>query len=214
MGILETGILGGFRKKAGPVIGRKHRGQDLITSAYRISGKVKKGTPRRLVVRKKFALLNVFLGNITSLVNMGFKRTTHGSATNNAYSFNYDHAFIVEEDEVKLDYSKLVYSKGNIEGPEGLQMVSENGHIIMNWQAQPQSRFCQHTDKASLLFYRETKKGNASCRHGVCERGDLTVSVDMKHVAGKTLHCYISFASADGKLQGDSKYLGTIKVLS
>ncbi len=212
MGILETGILGGFRKKAGAVNGRKHRGQDLITGLYRISGKVKEGTPKRLVTRKKFALLNVFLNSAASLVNIGFKKSKHGTPVNTAYSFNYDHAFIVEDEVVKLDFAKLVISRGHVEELEGFQMVSENGHINMSWLEQPQSRLCQYTDKINFLFYRALKKGDATCVHSIGERGDSTASVDMRHIAGKTGHCYLSLSSADGKLQGDSIYLGTIKV--
>ncbi|MHA4896090.1 DUF6266 family protein [Pedobacter sp. PWIIR3] len=212
MGILETGILGGFSKKAGSVNGRKHMGQDLITGLYRITGKVKKGTPKRLVARNKFAQLNVFLNSAASLVNIGFKKSKHGTPVNTAYSFNYEHAFAVADEVVKLDFSKLLISRGNVEELEGLEMVSENGHINMSWLAQPQSRLCQYTDKIHFLFYRDLKKGDATCLQGICERGDLSVSLDMKHVAGKTGHCYLSFSSADGKLQGDSIYLGTMKV--
>ncbi|MES2827303.1 MAG: DUF6266 family protein [Bacteroidota bacterium] len=213
MGILDTGILGGFRKKAGSVVGRKHRGQDLITGLHRTSGKTKKATPLRKIARKKFTLLNSFLSSAAPLVNVGFKKSKHGNPVNTAFSYNYEHAFIVEEEVVTLDYAKLVFSKGNIEELEGLQLSSENGHVILNWLAQPQSRLCQHTDKVNLLFYRAVKKGTANCMQAACDRSSLTHSVDMKDSAGKTFHCYISLGSADGKLQGDSKYLGTIKVV-
>lgn len=213
MGILSTGILGPFRKKTGAVIGRKHRGQDVMTGLHRVSSKAKVGTPKQQVSRVKFALLNVFVNNGVSLINPGFKKLAKGgNPVNKAYSYNYGHAFIVDGEDIKLNFPKLVYSRGNVEGPESLQMVSENGNITMNWLEQPQSLFCQHSDKASFLFYAE-KTGKSVCIPNYCDRSALTVTIDVHPYIGHDLHCYISFASLDGKTQGNSLYLGELTVV-
>ncbi|MGY4384072.1 hypothetical protein ACVWYN_001098 [Pedobacter sp. UYP24] len=213
MGILSTGILGPFRNKTGSVIGRKHRGQDVMTSLYRTNKTPKEGTVKQKESRFKFATLNVFLNNISELVIPGFKKLAKGgNPINTAYSYNCDHAFVVSEGEIKLNLPKLVYSVGNVEGPESLQMVSENGHITMSWLEQPQSLFCQGSDTVNFLIYNETI-GDSAYFMNYRDRSDLGVSLDVRPDIGHDVHCYISFASADGKTQGNSIYLGMIKVL-
>lgn len=44
---------------------------------------------------------------------------------------------------------------------------------------------------------------------GVVDRYEGNYSVEIPaHYLGNTLHCYMSFASTDGKLVGDSTYIG------
>ncbi len=214
MGILSTGILGSFRNKTGAVIGRRHRGQDIMTSLYRVNGTPKEGTAKQKESRFKFSTLNIFLNNISELVNAGFKKLAKGgNPVNTAYSYNYGHAFIVNEVEIKLNLPQLVYSKGNVEGPESLQMVSQDGHITMNWLEQPQSLFCQGSDTANFLIYNETT-GDSAYFLNYCDRSGLKASLDVSPDIDQEVHCYMSFASADGKMQGNSIYLGLIKVLA
>lgn len=110
MGILYNGILGGFRKKVGPSIGKRFRGMDLIVGPYRKSTEPEKQA--EVLQQSKFAMLNHFLNYLKSVVNRGFKQYAKKRlALNAAHSYNFPHVFIEEQVEVKLNYRKLVYSR-------------------------------------------------------------------------------------------------------
>ena len=212
MGIQKSGIIGPFRNKVGPVAGRRHRGQDLIIPLPRLSNKP--ATAKQLVNQYLFGLLNAFLSMIDSLVNPGFKAfIKNNSPVNAAFSYNYKHAFVKEGGEYRINYPKILYSRGHIVTPEGAQMASSEGKITFSWDSQIQSAYCQYTDLASFMVYNPAKddflvlQGTASRRSQSFE-----MKMPLEHV-GDTVHCYMSFASADGKLQGDSWYVGEIVVV-
>lgn len=211
MGIIDSGIVGPFKKKIGPAIGRKHMGQDLILGPYRLTNK--KPTADQLTERSKFGMLNDFLSCISSMVNPGFKAyAKKKSAVNAAYSYNSDHAFTEVEGQPVLDYPKIVCSRGQIATPYGLQISADTGVVRFSWHAQQQSQFCQFTDKASFLIYNPSKK-RGLIQMNVIDRYalsfDMAVPADF---SGDMVYCYICFATADGKRVGDSKYAGSIVI--
>lgn len=212
MGIQKSGIIGPFRNKVGAVSGRRHRGQDLIVPLPRISNKP--ATDKQLEKRHLFGLLNAFLSMIDDLVNPGFKAfVKNNSPVNAAFSYNYDHAFVKEGGEYQINYPKILYSKGHIVTPQGAQVTSAGQKITFSWEPQNQSTYCRYTDLASFMVYNPAKddflvlQGTASRR---AQSFEMEVAVE--HI-GDTVHCYMSFASADGKLQGDSWYVGEVVVV-
>jgi hypothetical protein len=73
MGILRQGVLGGFRKKTGTVVGASHRGQDIIRGLPRISKKApSKG---QLDQRTKYGLVKKFLNRISHPGKLKFSWT-------------------------------------------------------------------------------------------------------------------------------------------
>ena len=212
MGIQKSGILGPFRNRIGPVAGRRHRGHDLIVPLPRISTKAP--TVKQLESRHLFGMLNTFLSVIDSLVNPGFKAfVKNNSPVNVAFSYNYDHAFVKEGEEYRLNYPKLVYSGGHIVTPEGAQVTSAGGHITFSWFHQNQSAYCQYTDLASFMVYNPAKDDFLVLPAKVNRRAQSFTMEMPAHHPGDPVHCYMSFASADGKLQGDSWYVGEVVVV-
>src|SRR5215217_437588 len=162
MGILNTGIFGGFRKKTGPLIGRRSRNQNVITGLHHKSNKPT--TEKQLVAQHKFALLNSFLSGITELLNLGFKKHTKNNSTANAaYTYNYPHAFLPQEESWVLNYPALVYSRGHVAGTQGVEITLVQNpdmrhEVVFKWALQAQSEYCQFTDRASFLVYSPTKQ--------------------------------------------------------
>jgi hypothetical protein len=156
MGIQKSGIIGPFRNKIGPAVGRRHMGQDLILPLPRITPRP--ATESQLEARQKLGLLNGFLSTIAMLVEPGFKAyVKHNTPVNAAFSYNYPHAFVKEEDELLLNYPKMVYSRGNIVTPEGVQLSSAGTEITFSWLNHKQSAYCQYTDVGSFLVYNPAK---------------------------------------------------------
>ncbi|WP_316815492.1 DUF6266 family protein [Pedobacter nyackensis] len=206
MGILKSGILGPFRNKTGSVVGRMHRGKNVITGLPETSNKP--ATKKQLESQLKLGLINGFLQDIEDLVNIGFKAyIKNNSAVNAALKYNYRHAFIKDGESFVLDYPKIVYSRGLIDTPESPQIDAAAGSITYNWLPLKQSTYCQFTDMASFLVYNPVKEmavilQNATNRYA---QGH-TLEVPEGFI-GDTVHCYMNFSSADGKKNGNSMYI-------
>ncbi len=209
MGILRSGLLGPFQKKIGSVIGRRHRKQNVITALHTTSHKPFSAAQQDS--QFKLGLLNGFLSDIDQLVNMGFKALTkNNSPVNEAFSYNYNHAFVKNGDAFLIDYPKIVYSRGHIVIPEHPQVIFTAGQITFSWLLQKQSAYCQFTDRASFLVYNFSKK-RYIIQLNVTSRSAQRHSIEIPPAnMGDTFHCYMSFASADGKKNGDSVYVGVI----
>lgn len=218
MGIFRSGLLGPFSKKTGAVVGRRRRGQNVMTGLHDISKKAP--TQSQLEERLKFGMLNSFLTKIKSLVNIGFKRYVNvKTAVNVAYSYNAEHAFVKVDEQWQINFPAIVYSRGPIDMSEGATAVlTSNGEdpaipaVLFSWLAQKQSACCQYTDMASFLIYnvsedKAMKALNAVNRYGLSYRFELPVSY-----IGDTIHCYMNFNAADGKKVGDSLYLGQLVI--
>jgi hypothetical protein len=209
MGILRSGPFGPFRKKTGPIIGRGHMGQNVISALHHKSTKAP--TAKQIESQLKLALLNSFLSKIDKLVDIGFKKQVkHNSPVNAAFSHNYKHAFVQDGEELKLDYPQLVYSIGHVMEAESPVVLALPGQIEFNWLPQNQSAYCQYTDLASFLVYNPAKK-KAVTKVGLVNRYAQGFLIDLPNdYLGDTVHCYMSFASKDVKLQGNSSYIGEV----
>lgn len=212
MGILKSGILGPIVNKTGPSIGRRHMGRNVVTSLYRKSTKA--ATEEQLDAQLKFGLLSSFLNSIAKLVDIGFNQYAKGrSAVNAAFSYNFEHAFVKIDEKYQINYQQMVYSRGHIATPEGTQAIPGAGNIIFSWLPQSQSAYCQFTDRASFMLY-NTSKNKPLVILAVTERHQLGCTIEIPvDYAGDTLHCYMSFDSANGKLSGDSVYVGEVVAL-
>lgn len=211
MAIIRSGFLGGFRKKLGPAIGRRHMGQNLILPLPHPSNKP--ATPKQLEAQFKLGLLNSFLSCIDKLINIGFKKyVKHNSPVNAAFAYNYDHAFIKQGEEYLINYPKIVYSRGHIVAPESPQIFLAEGKLNFSWLPQNQSDYCQYTDLASFLAYNPTKERAIILQNQVSRYSKAFAMEIPEAFNGDRLHCYMNFRSADGKLTGDSFYVGEIIV--
>jgi len=210
MGILTGGILGPMKNKTGTVIGRIHRGQNVVTQLYKRRKRRKKKSKEELASQARLGLLSSFLSEIHDLVEIGFKKMVkHNSPVNAAFTYNYDRAFIEIGEVLVLNYPELIYSLGDVEGPESPALEYLNGFLNISWYDGPQSKYCQYSDQATVLVY-EPAGHDLTIFSKECKRSDLQVSLAIDEFIGKEVHAYICFASADGKYQGKSVYLGLV----
>lgn len=224
MGILRSGIFGGFRKKTGPIIGRRGRGMNIITALHHPSTIAP--TKPQQDAKERFSLLTSFLSTISELVNIGFKHYAKNKRPLNlAYSYNYKNAFVMEDDRYLLNYPQIMYSRGHTETPEGEQVVLESSLVVsegssivseirrvkFTWSPQGQSVYCQYTDLGTFLVYNPAKEKAITVVKAI-DRYALEYSVVLPlEFEGDLVHCYMSFASADGKVTGDSVYVGSVE---
>lgn len=207
MGILSSGLLGPIRNKVGSSVSRLHRNKNVVSGIYKT--RKTKPTDKQLVTQTKFSLLNSFLSKIKYLVIPGFRKyAKQKNEINAAYEFNFPHAFIEENDALSLNFAELKYSRGRIATPDEPEVTVIDDQLNFSWLTLQQHASCQFTDLASFLLYNSDKNEHIRLI-GVVDRyaGSYSVVIPERH-HGHTLHCYMSFASADAKLAGDSTYIG------
>lgn len=208
MGIQKSGPFGGFYKKTGPIIGRRAKGMNIITALHHPSNK--SSTVAQLSVQGRFTMLNTFLRKLKVVLMKGFGQYAKGrSAMNAAFSYNYPHAFVEVAGLLELNYPLMVYSRGHVSPVSLLSMSLNSGVLELSWATEQESMYCRNTDLATVLVYNVDKE---MCFMSEVEirRGQLGCSVDLPASFTGKLHCYLSFSSADGRLTGDSRYLGEL----
>src|SRR5690606_907647 len=120
--------------------------------------------------REKLGLLSSFLSAIDHLIKTGFKHFSKGKdPINVALSYNYDHAFISDESGLRLNYPKIMYSRGYILEPESPGLMALSDQIEFNWLPQRQSKYCQFTDVATFMIYNPAKE-NFTKRIAITDR--------------------------------------------
>lgn len=209
MGILKKGILGGVKNKVGAVVGRKHRGQDILTGLHRIS--TTKKTAGQVVQQDRFGMLNSFLAELKELTALGFKRFAKKRSTSNeAFSYNYGHAFVAQGEGFAINYPKIVYSRGPVSTVNCPTVTLSEKKVLFAWLPETENEYARATDKATFLIYSEDDQEASYCMNAA-SRADLGFSFTLNEgVTGPGLHCYMSFSNESGKLTGDSVYVGTV----
>ena len=214
MGIQDNGALGGFRGKSGANIGRRVMGQNIVGPLPHPSTKPR--TSLQVFQQDKFAMLNSVLERIVPLLRVGFKKSTKRNTTSNAaYSYNYDRVYSNVEGDLTFDFSKLAYSKGSVATPNcpSVMLVESDGEIArvaFTWLPERESEFNRVTDLASFLVYNPDKREGV-IKKNVVSRGALGYVIDVPaELLQGRMYCYMSFASKDGKLVGDSVYVGEL----
>jgi hypothetical protein len=209
MGILRSGVFGGFSNKTGANIGRQRKGTSIVTGLYH-----PRRVPPTVAERRnmdKFSLLSDFLNKLNPLINIGFKGFTKGNTPlNAAYKFNYTTAFLDHGDHYTVDYPKIKYSKGNVCRACCLQITTLENALLFHWLAESQTLYNRTGDKATFAIY-NVEKDIFLFEQNACLRKDLGYEFKLPaNFAGNELHCYMNFNSADGKTTGESVYAGQL----
>jgi len=212
MGLIKLGILGGFRKKTGTVVGAYWRRLDTIRAMPRSSGKA----PTQLQINQqiKFALVTSFLSNISPLIDVGFK--VAGSILtpmNLAVAYHLKEAITGTEPNFELDLSKVKFSDGRLDLPLEMTVVAVAGAVMeISWPyTETDDKFIDGTDMLSLLAYNATKQKFVRASL-VAARSATTYSFQLPaNFTGDQVHIYGAFSSVRKKLlNSNSTYLGVI----
>ena len=215
MGLIKQGILGGFRKKTGTVVGAFWRKLDVIRALPRSNGKAP--TQLQLNQQIKFGLVTSFLSNISSLIDEGFKNSgSIATPMNLATSYHLREAITGIEPNFELDLSKLKFSTGKLELPDQFNLdVIAGGIITLTWTHTAQDdKLIDGTDVLYVLVYNPIKQRFVKLKT-IITRTELTYDVEVPaNFIGDEVHVYVGFQSVKKKmLHSDSAYLGVTTVL-
>ena len=210
MGTIKRGILGGFSGKVGTVVGASWKGIDYIRS---IPAKVRNPrTPDQVKQRTKFATVINFLTKITPVIKVGFKNYANKqTAFNAAVSYNLLNAVTGSKDDYKMDYSKVLVSRGSLYKPISGTTKIEDDEVSVAWDVN-YSGNGSYSDMSTILLF-NPDKNESIIDAEVTDRAEGFASIAYKDQwKGDEIEIFLMFTSEDGKLVSDSLYLGQVLI--
>lgn len=205
MGILRQGIFGGFEKRTGGLVGRKVKGKNIISALPH--QKRKPATQAQLNQRLRFKLVARVLKRLKALIAIGFKHA-HKNAFNAAMKYNFKHMIAGTTPDYNIDYTRIVFSKGPLAGPDLPVISMGNSEVRITWQPGEQNRFNRYTDRASFVACCPAKDAFVIMMAATSRQEpgfNLPIPACFE---GQEIHVYMSFTAADGKMVSNSTYLG------
>ena len=206
MGKIKKGILGGFSGKVGNVVGASWKGIDYIRSMP--TNMKNPRTKGQMEQRSKFAVVGKFLKAVSPVIKIGFRSQANGQTPYNAaMKYNLQNAVISENDEFKLDFSKVVIARGSILKASSISTTLNTGMIFMNWEL-PQTELDKGY-KAIVVTYNEDKN---DC---IIEKVSSSLAYDRElpeNWNGDQVSIYLLFSNDDGSMVSDSTYCGRFAV--
>lgn len=213
MGTYKKGILGAFSGTVGPIVGASYRGKDVIRSRPKKSSKP--ATDIQVIQRLKFAKSIRFLTPAKSIVSEYFG-TPVGSKSrfNLAVSYYISAVINVVLDTVEIDYTKVVFAKGNLIAPQNLLCEAlPAAELKLTWVDNSNQAGTKPTDTLMVVTVSElTDEFEFFLNAGTRSQAEAIIALP-GYLAGRNLHVYAFMVSDDGKINTTSQHLGKFTVL-
>ena len=205
----KNGIQGPFSGKIGNVVGASSGGVHYLRSAGKTS---KAPSAAQLQNRKIFALVMNWLKPILKFINIGFQMETDGKTPiNRAVGLQLKEAVINDEHGLRINFARAVLSKGILLVSWIREiLVLADAILSIKWENAHDSVYSNGDDQANFIVYNPVKEKfvvfeQAAKRED--KRAQLQLPADF---SGDTLHCWMGYASTDGKMVSTSVYLGEV----
>lgn len=213
MGTYKKGILGAFSGTVGPIVGASFRGKDVIRSRPKKSSKP--ATEPQLMQRAKFAKAIQFLTPANAIIS-DYYGTPSGSKSrfNMAMSYHITEAINYVADVAVVDYTKVVYTKGNLLNAQNLIGQAAAGALLeLTWTNNSGQGEAKATDLLMVVVV-EADTNNYEFYLNVDTRDSAGNNISLPaYLTGAAVHVYAFMASADGKINSTSQHLGMFTVL-
>lgn len=205
MAILKGGLFGNISGKIGGLVFATRNNQTEVKSLpKKYEGPV---TEDALHTRAKFKLLIGFLKLFTSFINIGYpkQRKQRNSAFNVAFKENYHCVIDGGYPNLEIDYSKVAFSKGRLDGLSGLKIDRINRNLfIMDWNFDSTPRGC---DRIYCILYNATDKHVFEVgADAMISEGHLLFYLPERMI-GKKIHVYVFLHSSARKMLSNTQYL-------
>jgi hypothetical protein len=210
MAKLLNGINGPFSGKVGTVVGYLLNGEAIMRSLPR---KRSGGpTPAQIQQQAKFALMHKFLRTLLSFLNVTYSSlAVRMTGFSKAFSYNVKNAITGVHPELRIDYSKVLVSQGDLQNVLSPEVTASEGILTFSWANNSGMGSARSTDQAFVAVYsEELNKWIYELNPAARKAGSCTV--DASKMKGREVQTYIGFISNDGKDATDSLYTGMIKL--
>lgn len=206
MGTIKKGIIGPFRGKAGSIIGSSWRKINYIKGLPR--KKDRKPTPGQAEVRLKFALLNHFLDPLSELLESSFgPLTARATGRNAAFSYNYDHAFVSNEQGVQLNYPGLRFSHGYLVTAGDERAWIQGDQLYASWHPGTYGMGGEPDDRAIVLVYDVETRTFVPATEATRQDGIAHTLDRGTPLKRSTMHVWLFFIDKSGKRASKTVYI-------
>lgn len=158
-------------------------------------------TPPQQIQKKFFKDMQSFLLLYLSMIQIGFVNfTTNMSAFASCMQYNLKYAWKLAGTDKIIDYTKVLFSRGNLAGLYNLQvtMTDDTGEVTITWDAQTETDKIKNGDRISFLFY-NTESGASEFFQDVVTRSDLNIGdITLSLVSLDAWICYAMVRSYAG----------------
>ncbi|MCY1518784.1 hypothetical protein D9M68_535090 [compost metagenome] len=214
MGIIKHGILGGFRKKTGSVVGAYWRRLDVIRALPRSSGKAP--TPAQADQRLQFGLVTAFLSGISDLIEVGFASTASiNTPMNKAVAYHLKNAIGGVSPDFSINMEALKFSSGKLELPLNMIAGAQPATgIHFSWNGNDtEGKYNEASDRLTFLVYNPAKKKFVKVINAVPRSANNYTLQLPADFAGEQVYCYYCLNSVSKKnLKSDSNFLGSLNL--
>lgn len=213
MGISKNGPNGQVTGRVGNLVYYMLNGQPVTRTIGKTN---KKATLPQLSSRKVTRISSKLLKMFKPFLKVGFSIEIIGTtlnAFNMAVSLNKRAMMTGVYPNFKVDYSKLILSKGILKTGEELKVSATDNVISFTWKAEEKMAWPEATDLVIMIAYFPKKDktivkiaGNARSTGA----DQMVVPPSLKNAHSET---YIAFVAADRLQVSDSTYLGNLNLL-
>ena len=206
---MTHGPLGTFRGPIGNIIGSTWKGKQVIRQ--KPTAVKNHFTELQIQQQLKFSLAMKLLQPLTELVKQSFSQDPANMTRHNkAFSLNYRRAITGTYPDFKMDYSQVILGRGKLSGAASISCNSfSDGLLRCSWKNFTFDFNSSPGDKAYFVTYCE-RLNHWSIQMAITDRASGFCTTQDPSLSGESLHVYLGFISADGKLSSDSHYGGLV----
>lgn len=210
MATFKNGINGSFKGRVGNVVGYEWRGKWVMRSMPKVN-KNRKPTEKQEANRARFRLMHKYLSPRVDFFRKGFSLTpevSRMSPYNAGMSYNLSNAITGEYPDFGIDYSKIVFARGDLALPRDISVRQEGEELRIFWSTEEGDASLD--DQAMIMI---SGVEDLFGKHSGNLRSEGTESISLEDVPKATeIFVHIAFISDDRQRVSDSLYLGSVVV--
>lgn len=213
MGFLTGGPYYDLIGRTGNNVGRRLKGKNVFSMRPAKSNRAP--SELQLEQRERFGLITSWLSRINNLINAGFMiHPEDQSDMNAAVSYHLKNAVTGIAPNFTIYYPRVMISRGKVGAPYSAEIqINTPATLVWSWLLGDVSQFNKPTDKASFMVYCAILDKFVVLQSTIL-RSALTYTMPLPgEFSGEDVECYIGFTSADGKMAGNSFYVGKFLVM-
>ena len=189
MGILYSGIHGGYQKRTGALVGRRLGSKSVISAIqHNLSAP---SSARQLAQQQKISLLSSFLRGFKPIIDVGFVNLKKQNSSNTAFKHNFPIVLYGNYPEYKIDYSQVLCGRGKLQGLNSplVTLANDLNTIRFNWLMDVQNRLNRSTDYVCFAIHNATRNFTITAIKNA-RRADLSYEMVLPSgYAYGELHC-------------------------
>lgn len=212
MGIVKGGIAQNFSGKVGNLIySRQPDGTITVRQAAEVIQKPP--TVKKLSTQGDTSICSKFLKPVKEFVQVGYElqsKIEKDNYHNSIASYIRLNAFTGVYPDRRIDFSKVLFTKGQMQPPEDATVALTEFGMAFTWNTEARIKGIHYSDQVMMLaYFPELKNARYMTAGAQRHQGkDLLVLNGISH--GHIAEIYISFISDNRKSISDSVYLGQL----